>query len=147
MLVVSASREITQQVIDCFYQSKEVQNHSSCVEIACHNGPKSHVLVGSAQTIASLESMMKIKPQFQAVKHQRLDTIHGFHSVFTKPPLKPLDELSASLTWNKPIIPLESCTQEKSESFSHYRPSNHRRKPVYFADAVRRIEHNLGPCA
>ena len=119
----------------------------SSLEIACYNGPKSHILVGSAETIASVDSIIKLEPQFQALKHERLDTSRGYHSVFTKPILIGLDKISTSLTWNKPKIPLETCTQEKIELFTQRKPSSHMRESVYFVDAVRRIERSLGPCA
>ena len=147
MMVIHASREVTQQAIDCFHHSKEAQMHPSSIDIACYNGPESHVLVGNSQTIASVDVWIRTDPRFQAVKFKRLGTSHGFHSVFTEPILESLDEISASLTWNAPKIPLESCTQEKLESFTHNRASSHARHAVYFEDAVRRIERTFGACA
>lgn len=142
MLVIHSSREIVQDVIT----SIDVGSAEPEVEIACYNAPSSQVLVGSAFAIDRTESLLSTNPRFSGIRSQRLDVTHGFHSKFTKAILDDLDLVSASLTYSVPEIPLETCTAETSDQISTTRPAQHAREPVYFSDAVQRIEKRLGPC-
>ncbi|KAI4253111.1 MAG: hypothetical protein LQ352_003890 [Teloschistes flavicans] len=111
------------------------------VEVACFNGPSSHVLVGSSQSISEAENLAgKAK-----IRCQRVDVTHGFHSKFTTPILEDLSEVSKSLSFRQPEIPLETCTMVQLSQIQPNHPSEHARQPVYFSEAVRRIEARLGP--
>ena len=142
MLVIHSSREIVQDVI----ASINVGLAEPEIEIACYNAPSSQVVVGSSLAIDRTESLVNGDPRFSGTRSQRLDVTHGFHSKFTKAILDDLDQVSASLTYSKPDIRLETCTAEPSDPMSATRPSQHTREPVYFSDAVQRIENRLGPC-
>ena len=142
MLVVHSSRETAQDVI----ASLDGDSAEPEIEIACYNAPSSQVIVGSSLAIDRTESLLNGNPRFAGTRSQRLDVTHGFHSKFTKPILDDLDAISASLTFSNPEIPLETCTAEPSVTISATRPSQHAREPVYFSDAVQRIEKRLGPC-
>nr|BCP96883.1 non-reducing polyketide synthase [Penicillium shearii] len=111
------------------------------VEIACFNGPTSHVLVGSnaaIETVASKVSKSTVR---------KLNTSHGFHSRYIDSFLDEYLELAQSISYSTPTIPIETCSEISSwESFTPALVAEHSRKPVYFVDAVRRIKENLGSC-
>jgi malonyl CoA-acyl carrier protein transacylase len=52
------------------------------VEIACYNGPESHVAVGSAMAVKSLEQF--VASERGAVRTKKLRVTHGFHSEGSK---------------------------------------------------------------
>ena len=118
------------------------------VEIACYNGPNSHVLVGSESSIQAVESILADRRSSLApLRSKRLDVTYGFHSRFTEPLLSELSNLADQLVFNEPIIPLETCTEGQSWVQPGTRLiAEHTRTPVYFAQAVERIARRLGPC-
>ncbi|POS72644.1 polyketide synthase [Diaporthe helianthi] len=116
------------------------------VEVACFNGPKSLVVSGPTQMIISIESIIQKHTEFQRIKYRRLDTSHGFHCALTDPILAELEGVGASLTWNKPCIPIYACHETGTQSFQSQYPSAHVRKPVFFHEAVARVENELGSC-
>ena len=142
MLVIHSRRETVQNVIASINEGLAEPE----IEIACYNASLSQVVVGSSLAIDRTESLVNSDSRFSGTRSQRLDVTHGFHSKFTKTILDDLDQVSASLTYSKPDIPLETCTAEPSDTISARRPSQHTREPVYFSDAVQRIEKRLGPC-
>ncbi|KAJ5379964.1 Type I Polyketide synthases (Type I PKS) [Penicillium cataractarum] len=111
------------------------------LEIACFNGPTSHVLVGSnaaIETVASTASNSTVR---------KLNTSHGFHSRYIDSFLDEYLELAQSINYSTPTIPIETCSELSSwESFTPALVVEHSRKPVYFVDAVRRIKESLGSC-
>ena len=142
MLAIHTDRETVQAIVDKVRTSVEKPE----IEIACYNAPSSQVVVGSSSSIAHAETLLKNESRFQGVRSQLLDVSHGFHSMFTKPILGDLDQVSASLTFATSEIPLETCTVEQIDNLQSTRLSQHSREPVYFADAVQRLEKRLGPC-
>lgn len=119
---------------------------STEIEIACFNGPTSQVVVGTAQAIQRTEKLLRTEPRFAGVKCQRVDVTHGFHSTLTEPILDELDQTAASISWGKPCIAQETCTASQMTEVTRSRPTHHAREPVFFQDAVQRIEKRLGPC-
>ena len=142
MLAVHSSRETVHDLL----ASINADSAEPEIEIACYNAPSSQVVVGSSLAIDRTESLLSTNQRFSGIRSQRIDVTHGFHSKFTKAILNDIDEVSASLTYSKPEIHLESCTEEPSVQITATRPSQHAREPVHFLDAVRRIEERLGPC-
>ena len=142
MLVIQSSRVIVQEIID----SINTDGIALDVEIACYNAPTSQVVVGSASAIDQTEKLLLTDPRYSGIRSQRLDVTHGFHSKFTEGILDDLDQHSASVTYRKPTIHLETCTAWTSEKLDANRFSRHARMPVYFSDAVQRIESRLGGC-
>ncbi|KAL3470338.1 hypothetical protein BJX99DRAFT_267529 [Aspergillus californicus] len=113
------------------------------LEIACFNGPASHVVVGSAEAIDRLQGLLVR----ESIRHKRLDVSHGFHSKFTDPLLPGLGQCAQGLTFNEPKIPIETCSRASSwDTFDASMIVQHTRTPVYFAEAVERLEVRLGPC-
>ena len=123
-----------------------VVNHG--IEIACYNGPTSHVLVGREASIAIVQEIVADK-SFSAtsIKSKKLNVTNGFHSVFTEPLLPSLKTLAEEFAFQDPVIPLETC----SDGQSWGRPNaqliaDHTRTPVYFGQAIERLTERLGPC-
>ncbi|KAB8291846.1 hypothetical protein EYC80_006628 [Monilinia laxa] len=140
MLAIHASANIVRDII------RSTKPGIGELEIACYNSPTSHIVVGHSSSINEAEALLKDNSRFEGIKYQRLDVSHGFHSKFTESLLGDLDGLSKTLTFNEAKIPLESCTLEPLYQISPARLSQHTRDPVYFMNAIRRIEKRLGPC-
>ena len=116
------------------------------VEIACYNSPASQVAVGTDSSLVAMEQLLIDDPRFRGIKYQRLDVSHGFHSRFTKDILEDLTSVADSMVFNPPTIPLETCTLLHFDRITPDHIPRHTRQPVYFCDAIRRIEERLGPC-
>ena len=114
------------------------------VEVACYNSPSSQVLVGSISSITKVENLLKDNKRFQGVRFQRVNVTHGFHSKFTTAILGDLKQTSEALTFRDAEIPLETCTAAHLDHVLSDRPAIHAREPVYFVNAIRRIEERLG---
>ncbi|KAL2821206.1 hypothetical protein BJX63DRAFT_427879 [Aspergillus granulosus] len=114
------------------------------LEIACFNGPKSHVVVGSNASIDGLIDKLRLS---SAVKYKKLNVTHGFHSRFTDAILPALESLAGTLTYCSPQIPLETCSDGSSwPAPTPHLIAQHTRIPVYLCQAVSRIVHRLGSC-
>lgn len=142
MLAIHETREVIYQIIAIVNGG----NSRKGLEVACFNGPKSQVVVGSQSAIERTEQILKEDPRFQGVKHQRVNVSHGFHSIFTEVILEGLDVVAKDLTFRNPTVPLEACTQHPLEAVTSARIIQHARAPVYFSDAIARLEQRLGPC-
>ncbi|KAH7305897.1 putative polyketide synthase [Stachybotrys elegans] len=147
MMAIHAKADVVQSVIAKV--KAEVASEDDEVEIACYNSVGSHVIVGRDSSIAVAEKVLQADAKYQGLRYQRVGTSHGFHSRFTKPLLLDLVRFEKTLDFKKPIIPLETCTQVpfNFESNDSTYLAHHARDPVYFYDAVQRLEKRLGPCA
>jgi acyl transferase domain-containing protein/acyl carrier protein/ubiquinone/menaquinone biosynthesis C-methylase UbiE len=109
-------------------------------EVACYNGPKSHVVVGSAVAIEALEKLMAESPSLSSIRRKRLRVTHGFHSCFTESLIPHLTALARSLEWKCPSTHLETCDEVQGVTQPDFRLiSRHTRRPVYFRQAVERV--------
>ncbi|OTA01506.1 PKS protein [Trichoderma parareesei] len=142
MLAIYSDFETVQQIV----ASSQTTVVEDDLEIACHNGPSAHVVVGKRASIARVEKLIDSNPQFQGTRHQRLDVSHGFHSRLTEPLLPDLIKFANNLTFNEPLIPLETCTESPVLSITPKYIAEHSRHAVYFTHAIRRLERRLGPC-
>ncbi|KAJ5734490.1 hypothetical protein N7493_003276 [Penicillium malachiteum] len=141
MTTINGNADIVQSVIS---RVNELKPHHH-LEIACHNGPNSHVLVGSAEETQALEKILN--EELLQIKYKRLDVTHGFHSKLTEPILKDLRMLAMSLTFNNQSIPVEMCSETPTQDIPTAASLvEHTRQPVYFRHAVERIENRLGSC-
>jgi acyl transferase domain-containing protein len=135
MLAMFASRSDVEGMIDHL----EGSSGGKCVlEIACYNSDTSHVVSGDCAAIAELESRLG-QEGGNPIRYTRVDTSHGFHSRLVEPILDRLDVVSASLEWKAGTVPIELCVADVDEAAS-YNPSRHAREPVFFVDAVKRLE-------
>jgi acyl transferase domain-containing protein/acyl carrier protein/SAM-dependent methyltransferase len=125
-----------------YISSANTSDATQNVEIACYNGPTSHVLVGTRSAIDGLQNEISRA----SIKHKRLNVTHGFHSEFTEPLLPGLYSLAEKLTYNKPTIALQTCTKDKScDEIGPREIIDHTRMPVYFGRAIERLAQSLGP--
>lgn len=124
------------------------QNNSQDVEIACFNGPSTHVLVGSKASMEALESKIENETRILgALKARRLDVTHGFHSHLVDPILPGLAELASAIDFHEPRIKVETCSKDRSwTQIDAHSITQHSREPVYFSEAVNRIAKERGPC-
>ena len=136
MLLLGAAVETVQKII----AGKEE------VEIACHNAQTSQILVGTEDAIANIETFVKQSSEYRGIQCQRLNVTHGFHSRFTEPLLDEISEVARTLAFRAPSIYLESCTLEELPNVGPERIAKHTREPVFFNQAVRRLEQRLGSC-
>ncbi|KAL4792587.1 hypothetical protein BDV19DRAFT_400519 [Aspergillus venezuelensis] len=137
MVALDADLKTTEELI-------AISSPEDRLEIACYNGPKSHVVVGSNAAIDGLLDKLRLS---SAVKYKKLNVTHGFHSRFTDAILPDLEALAGSLTYCSPQIPLETCSD--GESWAIPTPqliAEHTRVPVYLGQAINRIVSRLGPC-
>lgn len=133
MLSVECDREEIEAVIRNIKGDSEYQ-----VEIACHNGPRSFVLAGNAQSIDKAEEVCG------ALKKQRLQNTHAYHSYVMDGILPGLKNVAESITMRQPRIHVETCSSEGSwVKFDAEQLVQHTRSPVYFGDAVERIAARL----
>lgn len=139
MLVINGSADIVQDLISSSSTS------AGDLEIACYNAPASQVIVGSDAAITNLESCLGKDSKHGRLTFQRLSVSHGFHSQFTEPILSDLDEVADSVEFHNPEIHLESCTSLPLDRIAPSRISQHTREPVFFYQAIQRIEKRLGP--
>ncbi|KAL8933262.1 MAG: hypothetical protein Q9211_005878, partial [Gyalolechia sp. 1 TL-2023] len=137
MLAVFSSRTAAEKLV----RDVNADSAEPDLEIACFNSPSSQTLVGSASSIARVEDLTGK----EGIRCQRVDVTHGFHSIFTTPILDDLNQVSKCLTFRNPAITFESCTPVQIDQIRHTRPSEHARNPVYFEEAIRRVEERLGP--
>lgn len=135
MLSVRASHEQVLQMLNI------LENQYDYAEIACHNSPDSHVVVGSTRAIEVIEKYIECisRPNPQISK-QRLAVSYGFHSMYTEGILPQLTELARELHWKNPAIHLETCDEGSSLSrFDHDFIASHARRPVFFWQAIERL--------
>lgn len=119
------------------------KNRKFKFEIASYNSPTSHVFVSDKASIAALQEEL----QRQRIKHKRLNVTHGFHSRFTDDLVPHLERLATSLKFHEASIHIETCTKDASWTApSPGALAAHTRDPVFFGQAIERLESKLGPC-
>lgn len=129
------------QTVDHTLQTLRAQNVDHCAEVACFNGPKSHVVVGSSKTIAALEKHIADTPSLRSsVRTKKLEVTHGFHSKFTESMLPHLSDVAKTLSWKRSSIHLETCDEHESISEPDFGTiPEHTRRPVFFQQAIERL--------
>ena len=135
------SLQTSQQEVLEILNSLKAQGNGNDAEIACYNGPKSHVVVGTAKAIDTLEKYVTSNPSFRdTLRVRRLQVTHGFHSKFTEPLLPHLIALAKEVAWRRPTIHLEICDNYQSVTKPDFHlVANHTRRPVFFQQAVERL--------
>ncbi|PYH92918.1 polyketide synthase [Aspergillus ellipticus CBS 707.79] len=138
MMAIHANLETVRGIV-C-----SVESVGEALEIACHNSRTSHIVVGRESSITLAETMLRNG----GIRHKRLDVSHGFHSKFTEPLLPYLVQFAENLKFKSPAIPLETCTESPVDwcAVGASYVASHSRDPVYFVNAIERIEQRLGPC-
>jgi acyl carrier protein len=144
MISLEAPRECISKIVEITNQ----QGSNYKVEVACYNGPYSHVLVGSHDSINYVEELVTSKQEsLQVTKWKKLSVPYGFHSRFTEPLLPELLNLARSLDFTKPSVSLETCSNQQSwNEITADLVADHTRSPVHFDQAVDRLSKQLGSC-
>lgn len=114
------------------------------LEIACYNSDASHVITGPRDAIAEFERMLASKSP--PIKCMKVDTSHGFHSRLVDPILNDLADISATLDWKEAKIPIVPCKKSQGTVNDPFCPSEHARNPVFFVEAMQRLEQTHGKC-
>uniref|UniRef100_A0AAU8H3S3 G12668 n=1 Tax=Sporormiella sp. TaxID=2012087 RepID=A0AAU8H3S3_9PLEO len=141
MLSVQAESTVVEKML----RSLESEDSDFYAEIACYNGPKSHVVVGTTLSIEALEKHITNTTHFRnSVRFKRLNVTHGFHSQFVEPILPHLTDLAQTLTWSRPVLHLETCEEEHSVwDPDHTIVLKHTRSPVFFQKGIERLAKTL----
>lgn len=135
--------ETDQHALEELQTAFRASNARHSFEIACFNGPTSHVVVSDKASAGELEKKLTER----AMRYRRLDVPYGFHSQFTEPLLPYLEDLASSLAFHEPNIPLETCTDTSNWTTPTAKLiTAHTREPVFFGQAVQRLQAKLGPC-
>ncbi|KAL8941134.1 MAG: hypothetical protein Q9216_002433 [Gyalolechia sp. 2 TL-2023] len=140
MLAVRCDIETAKQLV------VETGERGKDVEIACYNAQDSYVLGGTADAIATTEKIINGGTKYSSVKASRLDVTHAYHTKLSDSILDDLDSLARSMEFRTPSILLETCTHKRSDILSPEHIRKHMRSPVYFQDAIRRLEERFGDC-
>lgn len=141
MLFLQTGRRTVDKILESL-------DKSLYAEIACHNGPESHVVVGSSAAIEFLQQHVADTPYLRAtVRTRKLNVTNGFHSKFTEPLLSHLESLAKQLDWRRPAIHLETTDEFGSVDDPTFQiVAEHTRKPVFFQRAVERLTSTLSQC-
>ncbi|KAF2675586.1 hypothetical protein K458DRAFT_397816 [Lentithecium fluviatile CBS 122367] len=143
MLAVDAIKPRVDELISLTQQKHE----GAYLEIACYNGPSSHVVVGSKAAIQALEET--ISTNSPSVKAKALNVTHGFHSAFVDSIMKEYAKIVDQVVVRKPKISLQLCSSSEQDGWRHIgyqRIASQSRRPVFFRDTVSRIEERYGAC-
>jgi acyl transferase domain-containing protein len=138
MLAIHADERFVQHII----KTVAAALPGSTAEVACYNSPTHHVIAGDSDAMGFAETILENQ---KTVRFQRIKTSHAFHSALTKPILKSLEDVTSRLVWGKSKYPLEMCSAQPMDTATAFNPSEHAREPVYFEQAIKRLESRLGP--
>ncbi|PTD07098.1 Non-reducing polyketide synthase andM [Fusarium culmorum] len=114
------------------------------IEIACYNAALHQVIVGTEAAIAAFEEVARSRN----VSVKRLLVSRGFHSEMMDCIIPEYQQLIQQLTLHPSVIPIEPCCK-LGDNWDNITPeliARQSREPVYFSDAIRRVEKRLGPC-
>ncbi|KAL3483263.1 hypothetical protein BJX62DRAFT_249632 [Aspergillus germanicus] len=138
MLALTMDRSSTEKLVTLISEGRP----DYAVEIACYNAPTRHILVGTEAAIGKVLDLVS-----QENNPRRLKTTHGFHSRLADSILPSYEAIAHSISYHDPTIPIETCSPESSWArVTAHLVAQQTRQPVYFVDAIRRIEEKLGPC-
>ncbi|KAL9079385.1 MAG: hypothetical protein Q9157_001731 [Trypethelium eluteriae] len=131
-------------LVDSILRTLKQSDHHA--EVACYNGPTSHVLVGDEVSISQTQELLE-GGSLGKIRYRRLQVTHGFHSRFTEDLLPHLGDLAKQLRSNESVIAIEPCTLHPGKAAATSQDIiDHTRKPVYFGAAIQRLAQKLGDC-
>ncbi|MCD9875957.1 type I polyketide synthase [Streptomyces guryensis] len=119
-----------------------LENAGDRVAIASLNGPRSVVISGVRETVLAVAAGFEARGR----RTVRLRVAHAFHSPLVEPMLDDFRRVAERLTFRPPRIPVVSAvTGRPAEARELCAPEywvRHARRPVRFADALRRLGDN-----
>ena len=143
MLLLQAKRTTVDELLGLLTSERR----DLYAEVACHNGPESHVVVGSAKAIEFLQQHVANTPHLRQIRNKKLNVTHGFHSRFTEPVLPHLESLAVQLEWTAPKTYLETTDEFESNTKPNSSiVSEHTRQPVFFQQAIARLTTKFPEC-
>ncbi len=113
-----------------------IEGQEETLSLAAVNSPNACVASGEQAAIEQLRAHW----QAQGRKTKRLEVSHAFHSPLMEPMLEQFEEVTTSLDYDHPQLPVVSClsgellTPQQASDPSYW--VAHVREPVRFADAV-----------
>ncbi|UNI24539.1 Type I Iterative PKS [Purpureocillium takamizusanense] len=113
------------------------------VEIACLNAPSNLVVAGTEAAIAKFEKAAHSSD----INVRQLQVTHAFHSNLVDCIMHDYLQIIQDLPLKNPIIPIEPCSKS-ADAWANITPdliARQSRDPVYFTEAILRIEQRLGP--
>ncbi|KAI0475196.1 hypothetical protein GGR56DRAFT_694769 [Xylariaceae sp. FL0804] len=120
--------------------------HEAKLDVACYNGPNSYVVAGSTNDVELLESYLKEKKSSgEKLRFKVLKGMHAYHSVLADSIIDESAKLSASIDFQDPIYPFESCHKDPWTGPGSNVIARNTRGAVYFTQAISRIVDRLGP--
>ncbi|OSS44048.1 hypothetical protein B5807_11143 [Epicoccum nigrum] len=143
MLAIDATKSKVLELI----ASAQQEHEDAYLEIACYNGPSSHVVVGSKAAIQALEEITSSSSP--PVRSSALNVAYGFHSAFVDSIMTEYTKVVSEVVLRKPKISVQLCSsneQSVKRHISYERLASQSRRPVYFSDTVGRIEQFYGAC-
>ncbi|KAM5443073.1 Type I Iterative PKS [Microsporum ferrugineum] len=135
MLAVKGDKlDVDQLLLLARQQTKDL-----VADIACYNGPRSFVIAGDEASIKAIENTAaSLSAGFQ---FKRLENSHAFHSQLLDAIIPIFLQEMGNLHFEAPEIPIEACSNEDDwSSITAEKVTRHTRMPVYFMNAVRRVE-------
>ena len=114
------------------------------VEIACYNAGNSFVLGGTHKSIEAVEDLLRHDINYSHVKSQRLQISHAYHTRLAEGIMADLQSTARCLYFRKPCIRLETCMRDHQIEIGPDHTSRHVRDPVYFNNAIKRLEARFG---
>nr|UBX54556.1 poliketide synthase [Aspergillus sp.] len=120
------------------------QNSDAGLTIACYNAYRSFTLAGPKKDVNHAEEVLKSDPSFSRIRAKRLNVTNAFHSVLVDALVNDLEKLGQDIEFKEPTLKLERATEEESvDGLSANYVANHMRKPVFFAQAVKRLSQEF----
>ncbi|KAE8334463.1 hypothetical protein BDV24DRAFT_172540 [Aspergillus arachidicola] len=117
------------------------------LDIACYNGPNNYVVAGSTAHIDLLESYLnERKSNSEKLRFKVLRGMHAYHSSMADSIVEKSAKLSASIPFQTPVFPFESCHKQSWTGPGSNVVARNTRGTVYFGPAISRIVNRLGPC-
>ncbi|CAJ2505236.1 Uu.00g126300.m01.CDS01 [Anthostomella pinea] len=142
MISIKADRMRTEELVHVA-QQREIR-----VQIACYNGPTSHVVVGPQSAVTALEQLLTQQNGTKdSIQRKRLEVTHGFHSQLVDNIMPEYEVLVNDICFKIPNTHVETCST--GSSWSHVTAglvAQQFRQPVFFDEAINRIQSKYGPC-
>lgn len=114
------------------------------IDVACYNGPRNIVIAGDMKSMEKAESLCSESPH---LKMTQLGNSHAYHSRLIDPILPGLVSTAELISWRQPSISVETCSQRQAwPDVNAELIVEHSRKPVYFSEAISRINQQYPSC-
>ncbi|OLN89945.1 Iterative polyketide synthase CazM 11 [Colletotrichum chlorophyti] len=143
MMAIEADEKEVQLLLS---ESAKARPDVTPATIACHNGPRSFTLAGSAAAIDAVADTL-LRRGSSSSRTKRLNVTNAFHCALVDPLMKRLEENAQGLNFREPAIPLErTSTLSTTSKMQQNYFAEHMRSPVYFYQALERLHKQYPSC-